>query len=700
MALLFDSGLLPSIPLHGLHTAIVLGKKRVKLKIAQRLLSCTQQLNQMSGKCDLKRPLGIGVESRLQTWRVQGFCDFAAVSHRVVVVICGGGMPIVLRKERVWNLGDASEGVVQTIEGVDCVSERAEAIICESVDQGGGNDGGSSRRFGGGGGDDNAGRFPQLLKLVQIFWALRFGRFLKRQDRVKFVTCLLFGILCLAQCCLVGNDAIAKPIVSHLQIAGSASHGQENAAKKGTDCGKSNEEGIFDKVWEVTGGQRRWLAVDPEKDEFILGKTDGTREAAQSSGQELSAGRALTWCWNMTRKLMLPEGYPESVTGDYLEYTLWRLVQGVASQINGVLTTQALLFAVGLGKGAIPTAAAVNWVLKDGIGYLSKILLSKYGRHFDVHPKGWRLLADLLENGSSGLELLTPVFPHLFVYLGAAAGAGRSAAGLIQAATRSCFYAGFAAQRNFADVIAKGEAQGMVSKSIGIILGIALSNYVGASGPALGVAFTAVTCVHMFCNLKSYQAVQLRTLNPYRASLVFGEYLRSGVVPSVSEVNAEEPVFSGVPFFTFKLWGSQEESVVLSWQTKKDAAALVKKIELGVTFGNLIQTRQEAEALFKIYESEQYVLSEKKNRILVLLKEGATAHDLLKVMLQASYLYQLETERALLAGKLPADYDSLKLSHDMVQEKYEHVKELLVCAGWVTDGLVSRPKPYRLLDSP
>ena len=93
---------------------------------------------------------------------------------------------------------------------------------------------------------------------------------------------------------------------------------------------------------------------------------------------------------------------------------------------------QALLYAVGLGKGAIPTAAAINWVLKDGIGYLSKIMLSKYGRHFDVNPKGWRLFADLLENSAFGLEMLTPAFPHLFVLIGAAAGAGRSAAALIQ----------------------------------------------------------------------------------------------------------------------------------------------------------------------------------------------------------------------------------------------------------------------------
>jgi len=138
--------------------------------------------------------------------------------------------------------------------------------------------------------------------------------------------------------------------------------------------------------------------------------------------------------------LMLPDGFPHSVTSDYLEYSLWRGVQGIASQISGVLATQALLYAVGLGKGAIPTAAAINWVLKDGIGYLSKIMLSKYGRHFDVNPKGWRLFADLLENTAFGLEMLTPAFPHLFVFIGATAGAGRSAAALIQVTMHAyCF---------------------------------------------------------------------------------------------------------------------------------------------------------------------------------------------------------------------------------------------------------------------
>lgn len=67
-------------------------------------------------------------------------------------------------------------------------------------------------------------------------------------------------------------------------------------------------------------------------------------------------------------------------------------------------------------------------------------------------------------------------------------------------------------------VIAKGEAQGMVSKLVGIMLGIALANQIGSSVPLALISFAGVTVVHMYCNLKSYQSIQLRTLNPYRAS--------------------------------------------------------------------------------------------------------------------------------------------------------------------------------------
>lgn len=453
---------------------------------------------------------------------------------------------------------------------------------------------------------------------------------------------------------------------------------------------------MIEAVWEVKGGQWRKLLLDLAQDKFA------TEEAKGNSGKKSSENilwGSLTWCQGFILRLMLPEGYPASVTSDFLEYSLWRMCQGIASQMNGVLTTQALLYAVGLGKGAIPTAAAVNWVLKDGIGYLSKILLSKYGRHFDVHPKGWRLFADVLENTACGMELLTPAFPHLFVYLGAVAGAGRSASGLIQAATRSCFYAGFAAQRNFAEVIAKGEAQGMVSKSLGIIFGIGLSNYAGSSGPLLVASFAIVTSVHMFCNFKSYQAVQLRTLNPYRAGLIFSEYIFSGCIPSVKEVNDEEPIFPGVPFLNAQFRSHPVLSKVLTPETKEAAQQIDARLQLGSKVNNVISSRGEADALYDLYQTEQYLLAEKEGKFLVILKSGASPQDMLRAMFQVCHLYWLERHLGVESRKIINDCmagGKLALSHDFVVREFDNIQKRAATVGWYPEGLVARPLPFRV----
>ncbi|XWS49350.1 hypothetical protein CRYUN_Cryun13aG0156300 [Craigia yunnanensis] len=447
-----------------------------------------------------------------------------------------------------------------------------------------------------------------------------------------------------------------------------------------------------DIVWEVRGSKWTKLVPDFSEDAFVA--SNGISNLTKS----LSLSTIWWQCRDLVMRLLLPEGFPDSVTSDYLDYSLWRGVQGVASQISGVLATQALLYAVGLGKGAIPTATAINWVLKDGIGYLSKIMLSKYGRHFDVNPKGWRLFADLLENSAFGLEMLTPAFPHLFVLIGAAAGAGRSAAALIQAATRSCFYAGFAAQRNFAEVIAKGEAQGMVSKSIGIVLGIALANCIGSSTSLALASFGVVTWIHMYCNLKSYQSIQLRTLNPYRAGLVFSEYLLSGQATSIKEVNDEEPLFPAVPFLNL-LSANRERSVVPSSEAKQAAAEIEHRLQLESKLSDIVNDKEDALAVFSLYKDEGYILTEQKGKFCVVLKESSSPQDMLKSLFQVNYLYWLERNAGIEATKASTDCrlgGRLQISLEYVQREYNHVEIDSESVGWITDGLIARPLSNRI----
>ncbi|WOH11468.1 hypothetical protein DCAR_0830955 [Daucus carota subsp. sativus] len=460
-------------------------------------------------------------------------------------------------------------------------------------------------------------------------------------------------------------------------------------AAQAADNNDDQEDDEF-MLYQVKGGNRVRLIPDYFKDVFLIPATKFTTS--------VSLGNVWLQCRSLFMRLMLPEGFPVSVTSDYLDYSLWRSVQGVAAQVSSVLATQALLYAVGLGKGAIPTAAAVNWVLKDGIGYLSKIFLSKFGRHFDVNPKGWRLFADLLENAAYGLEILTPAFPHLFVPIGAAAGAGRSAAALIQAATRSCFYAGFAAQRNFAEVIAKGEAQGMVSKFVGIMLGIAIANCIQSSTSLSLASFGVITWIHMFCNLKSYQSIQLRTLNPYRANLVFGEYLLSGLVPSVKEVNAEEPFFPAVPVLNVKS-EYKAQPTVLSAEAKLAAADIERRLHLGSKLSGLVRNKEDALALFDLYKEEGYILTEHEGKFCVVLKEISSSHDMLKSLFHVNYLYWLEKNvgiKSLGASDDCRPGGKLQISLEYVQREFNHVKCDGELAGWVTEGLIARPAPHRI----
>ncbi|KAL4026073.1 hypothetical protein IC575_014497 [Cucumis melo] len=447
-------------------------------------------------------------------------------------------------------------------------------------------------------------------------------------------------------------------------------------------------------IWEVKGGKRIRLILDTYRDEFHV--------ATGMPSSSLSFSFVNVWlrCSDIFKRLMLPEGFPDSVTSDYLEYSLWRGVQGIASQVSGVLATQALLYAVGLGKGAIPTAAAVNWVLKDGFGYLSKIFLSKYGRHFDVHPKGWRLFADLLENAAYGMEMLTPAFPLHFVVIGAAAGAGRSAAALIQAATRSCFYAGFAAQRNFAEVIAKGEAQGMVSKSIGMMLGITLANHIRSSTSLALGCFSIVTLIHMFSNLKSYKSIQLRTLNPYRASLVFSEYLFSGEVPSIKEVNNEEPLFPAVPLLNTRL-GCDPKLGLLSAEAKESAANIDQRLQLGSKLSDVATCEADVLELLSLFNKENYILSEHRGKYCVMLKESASPVDMLKAVFHVNYLHWLERNAGITARSASNDCrpgGRLQMSLEYVEREFKHVKYDGELAGWLTDGLIARPLTTRICE--
>lgn len=163
----------------------------------------------------------------------------------------------------------------------------------------------------------------------------------------------------------------------------------------------------------------------------------------------------------------LPARYPYSVCPSYATYASYCFLGSIAGSSAMVLSTQALLIAVGVGThSAAPMAGALNWVMKDGIGQLGGVIfasqLGRGGLDFDywrnkfqfgwlgsfgermknnnnIHkrgnfqrgtadsnPKRWRMVAALALDLSTLLEICTPMMgSHWFLPMASIANIGK-----------------------------------------------------------------------------------------------------------------------------------------------------------------------------------------------------------------------------------------------------------------------------------
>ena len=173
----------------------------------------------------------------------------------------------------------------------------------------------------------------------------------------------------------------------------------------------------------ITGKQSQWVdAGDPSKSKF----QGGIKHILSS--------------------VFLPDGYPDSVSEDYLSYQVWDTVQAFSSSLTGSLATKAVLEGVGVGDStSTPLAATLSWLIKDGTGMVGRILFAwSKGTELDADSKKWRLFADILNDAAMCLELCAPFIAALLggsktavTGILCAAGVAKSIVGVSGGATRA-----------------------------------------------------------------------------------------------------------------------------------------------------------------------------------------------------------------------------------------------------------------------
>uniref|UniRef100_A0AAR2JGV0 Protein root UVB sensitive/RUS domain-containing protein n=1 Tax=Pygocentrus nattereri TaxID=42514 RepID=A0AAR2JGV0_PYGNA len=249
------------------------------------------------------------------------------------------------------------------------------------------------------------------------------------------------------------------------------------------------------------------------------------------------------------KSVFLPQGYPESVSEDYLQYQLWDTLQAFSSSLSGTLATQASLRGVGVGnQEATVAAATVTWLLRDGTGMLGRILFAWLkGSKLDSEAKKWRLFADILNDIAMFMEIAAPHFPPFFTLIVCIAGIFKSIVGVAGGATRAALTVHQARRNNMADISAKDGSQETLVNLAGLLVSLVLIPLVTNNPVLTFILFFCFTVLHLFANYKAVRSVVMETLNEARLSIILHQYLLDGRILSPAEANQREPVVLETP---------------------------------------------------------------------------------------------------------------------------------------------------------
>ncbi|XP_014346852.1 RUS1 family protein C16orf58 homolog isoform X1 [Latimeria chalumnae] len=345
--------------------------------------------------------------------------------------------------------------------------------------------------------------------------------------------------------------------------------------------------------WNSRTREYSEMAVCDTEANVLCTEHYGTRSTRRYVQEE--DGRIIVWAeqgaqafrslWKIFTAVFLPQGFPESVSEDYLTYQLWDTVQAFASSITGTLATQAVLRGVGVGDStATIVGATVTWILKDGTGMVGRILFAWLkGSKLDCDAKKWRLFADILNDVAIFMEIVAPAFPACFTLIICVSGVFKSIVGVAGGATRAALTAHQARRDNMADVSAKDGSQETLVNLAGLLVSLVLVPVVTDNIALTYVLYLLFTTLHLYANYRAVRGVVMETLNQTRLNILTNHFLREGRVLTPARANPEEPVLPGFQSQVVVSIGSPLKKLVNSVSDLKKASGKNrKKYLLGV----------------------------------------------------------------------------------------------------------------------
>ncbi|XP_003418921.1 RUS family member 1 isoform X1 [Loxodonta africana] len=413
--------------------------------------------------------------------------------------------------------------------------------------------------------------------------------------------------------------------------------------------------------WEA--GAWRWWGLSGAFSVKLAGRDGGRGGTPGTASSPLSGLLAV----------FLPQGFPDSVSPDYLPYQLWDSVQAFASSLSGALATQAVLLGIGVGDAkASVSAATATWLVKDSTGMLGRIIFAWWkGSKLDCNAKQWRLFADILNDVAMFLEIMAPVLPICFTITVCTSNLAKCIVSVAGGATRAALTMHQARRNNMADVSAKDSSQETLVNLAGLLVSLLMLPLVSDCPSVSLGCFFFLTALHIYANYRAVRALVMETLNEGRLWLILKHFLQKGEVLSPTSANQMEPLWTG-------FWPSLS-------------------LSLGVPLHCLISTVSELQQLIGGHQ-EPYLLhwDQSRNQVQVVLSQTAGPETVLRAATHGLVLGALQGD-----GPLPGELEELrnqmwagpekdswaivKETHQVLDKLFPKFLKGLQDAGWKTE---------------
>ncbi|GLT39065.1 hypothetical protein SLA2020_132730 [Shorea laevis] len=322
---------------------------------------------------------------------------------------------------------------------------------------------------------------------------------------------------------------------------------------------------------------------------------------------------------------------PKQVSENYIGYVKWKFVHRIFSSALQVLATQSMIRAIGVGYShSLPSAAALNWVLKEGLGRLSRfIFTSSMAFSFDTNLKRVRFSTSVLFSLCIGVELLTPTFPQYFLLLASLANVAKQISLACYWATNSPIHRSFAIADNLGEVSAKAQIQSVCFDTLGLALSVALNMLLQSNQRFQAILpfiiYPLFSAIDLFGAYQGLKHVHLQTLTKDRVEIILNRWMEMGYVPSPEEVSKEEEI-SFMWSKGKKLW-----PIRIGCVNRKDQISRL----LEMTLQSVGDKDQYLICVEMIHEG---FTTTGEQGILLFLREGAQTADVIMGLLQACYV--------------------------------------------------------------